>query len=174
MKTSAVIEDIRIASPCPARWDEMRGDEHVRFCAQCQRNVYNISALNAREAGALIAEREGRVCVRLYRRGDGTVLTSDCPMGAAARMWGFTRAALSAAAVAILGMAGVVGFARAAEKFRRPDPPHVVPNWGRPIMGDAIMGSVEAPAVYTPVMGKVGMGPGSVQPTGDPPIPPAG
>ena len=30
----------------------------------------------------LIREREGSICIRLYRQADGTVLTSDCPIQA--------------------------------------------------------------------------------------------
>ena len=33
------------------------------------------------EAHQLIAQHEGGVCVRLYRRADGTVITADCPVG---------------------------------------------------------------------------------------------
>jgi hypothetical protein len=33
------------------------------------------------EAEALLAAREGKMCVRLYKREDGTVMTSDCPVG---------------------------------------------------------------------------------------------
>jgi hypothetical protein len=33
------------------------------------------------EARSVVAERDGRVCVRFYQRRDGTVLTSDCPVG---------------------------------------------------------------------------------------------
>ena len=33
------------------------------------------------EAERLIAEREGRLCVRFYQRTDGTVLTADCEVG---------------------------------------------------------------------------------------------
>ncbi len=29
-------------------------------------------------------EREGELCVRFYRRADGTMLTADCPRGLAA------------------------------------------------------------------------------------------
>jgi hypothetical protein len=60
----------------------MDGDERVRFCRECNRNVYNLSAMTGREARSIMAEREGRLCVRFYQRRDGTVLTSDCPVGA--------------------------------------------------------------------------------------------
>lgn len=73
---------LKIASPCPASWDDMEGDDRVRFCPECELNVYNIASMTEAEAVELIAEREGRVCVRLYQREDGTVLTRDCPVGA--------------------------------------------------------------------------------------------
>jgi hypothetical protein len=59
----------------------MRGDHRVWFCDSCSKHVYDLSGLTAVEARSLIEEAEGRVCVRLYRRRDGTVLTADCPVG---------------------------------------------------------------------------------------------
>jgi hypothetical protein len=53
----------------------------VRFCDECEKNVYNLSAMPRAEAERLIAERDGSICVRLYRRADGTLLTADCPVG---------------------------------------------------------------------------------------------
>jgi len=76
-----LLESVRVASPCNASWDAMTGDDQVRFCGQCQKNVYNLSAMPREEAEQLIREREGSICVRLYRRADGTVLTSDCSVG---------------------------------------------------------------------------------------------
>src|SRR6188474_1603408 len=81
MGTLSVLNDLHIASPCPASWHSMRGDDRVRFCDSCSKSVYNLSDLTATEATALIRESEGHLCVRLYRRADGTVLTADCPAG---------------------------------------------------------------------------------------------
>jgi len=39
--------------------------------------------MTAVEATALIAQHEGKLCVRFYRREDGTIMTKDCPVGAA-------------------------------------------------------------------------------------------
>lgn len=75
------LKDLRVASPCHADWDEMDGDERVRFCRLCRLNVYNLSEMSSADAEALIREKEGRLCVRFYRRGDGTVLTRNCPVG---------------------------------------------------------------------------------------------
>ena len=75
------LEDVRIASPCKASWRKMKGDDRVRNCAKCSLNVYNISEMTREEAAELIANTEGRLCIRLWRRRDGTVITKDCPMG---------------------------------------------------------------------------------------------
>lgn len=75
------IDRLRIATPCPMSWEQMAGDDRVRFCDHCQLNVYNISELTQIEAEALVASIEGRLCARLFRRTDGTVLTKDCPVG---------------------------------------------------------------------------------------------
>src|SRR5437867_12357765 len=77
-----LLGNVRIASPCSARWEDMEGDERSRFCRQCAKHVYNFSEMSAREAKDLIREREGHLCARFYQREDGTVLTADCPTGA--------------------------------------------------------------------------------------------
>jgi hypothetical protein len=76
-----LLENVAIAAPCTADWDQMVGDDNVRFCRSCEKNVYNLSALPRDEGEALLAARESKMCVRLYKRADGTVLTSDCPVG---------------------------------------------------------------------------------------------
>lgn len=67
------------ANPCTEDWDRMPGDEWTRHCDKCGQNVYNLSAMTAREAEALLERHEGRVCTKLYRRPDGSVLTQRCP-----------------------------------------------------------------------------------------------
>ena len=75
----SALDGLRIARPCPASWSAMEGDDRVRHCSRCRLNVYNLSAMTEAEALRLLAETEGRRCIRLYRRADGTVLTRDCP-----------------------------------------------------------------------------------------------
>ncbi len=81
MEPLTVLNNLRIASPCPAMWEAMLGDDRVRFCDSCSKHVYNVSDLTADEAVALIQKSDGYSCVRLYRRKDGTVLTADCSVG---------------------------------------------------------------------------------------------
>lgn len=91
---------LRIAAPCPASWEGMAGDERVRYCSLCSLNVYNFAEMTREEVRELLVRTEGRVCARLYRRADGTVLTRDCPTGIRALRRRASRAA--AALVAAL------------------------------------------------------------------------
>lgn len=75
------LNNIKIASPCAANWNEMYGDERTRHCAECKLNVYNLSEMTQSEAENFLVKAEGRVCLKVYRRTDGTVLTKDCPVG---------------------------------------------------------------------------------------------
>jgi hypothetical protein len=75
------LNKIKIASPCGANWNEMRGDERRRYCAECRLNVYNLSGMSQSEAESFLINSEGRVCLRVRRRADGTVITKDCPVG---------------------------------------------------------------------------------------------
>ena len=81
MSTTYSLDVIDIARPCPANWDAMRGDAQARFCDHCQKHVYNLSEMTRDAAEALIIEKEGKFCARLYRRADGTVQTADCGGG---------------------------------------------------------------------------------------------
>lgn len=80
-KFDSPLNNIKIASPCPADWNEMYGDGRKRFCGYCKLNVYNLSGMSRDEAEALIMNAEGRLCVRFYKRVDGSVITQDCPVG---------------------------------------------------------------------------------------------
>ena len=100
------INNVRIASPCSVGWDSMSGDERTRHCEKCSLSVFNISALTASEIEKLILGCEGRLCIRMYRRGDGTVLTRDCPVGLRAVQKRVTRLA-GATLAAVIGLFSV-------------------------------------------------------------------
>lgn len=80
-KFDSPLNDIKVASPCPANWDEMYGDDRKRFCGECKLNVYNLSGMTRNEAESLVMNAEGRLCIRYFKRADGTVITQDCPVG---------------------------------------------------------------------------------------------
>jgi hypothetical protein len=96
---------LHVPSPCTVPWKSMTGTEQVRFCDQCRENVYNLSAMTAGEANALLARSE-TPCVRFYRRLDGTVVTSDRCGNRAMRAWRSAVGALSALLFSLGGLTG--------------------------------------------------------------------
>ncbi len=81
---TVTLEQIRIASPCKVSWASMTGDEKTRHCGQCDKDVHDLSAMTRAEAEALVNGGQGaRMCVKMWVRQDGTVLTQDCPVGLA-------------------------------------------------------------------------------------------
>lgn len=78
---NSVLDSLRLATPCTKDWDKMDGDDRVRFCGGCEKNVYNISDMTRREANAFLQEHGLTKCMRICRRHDGTVITDDCPVG---------------------------------------------------------------------------------------------
>ena len=94
---------VRIARPCSQKWSGMTGDARVRFCAACRCKVYNFAEISSEEARLLLrrnAEGE-RICARLFKRIDGTVLTQDCPRGFS-HGWRYARKLLPSAKGATL------------------------------------------------------------------------
>ena len=107
---------LRIAEPCQAGWEGMAGDERVRHCTLCSLNVYNFAEMTGDEVRALILRTEGRVCARLYRRADGTVITRDCPTG----MRAMRRRASRVAAALIAALCSLPAFAFGAKAGEKP------------------------------------------------------
>lgn len=101
------LDRISVASPCRADWATMKGDAQVRHCAQCDKNVYNLSELSLEDIAQLVQSKEGRLCVKFYRRADGTILTDDCPTG----LRRVRRRVMMVASLAFAMLAGVFGFA---------------------------------------------------------------
>jgi hypothetical protein len=79
------LDNIMIAAPCTADWDNMEGDDTVRFCNLCELNVFNLSGMSGKDAEALLrsksADTNSSLCIALYRRADGTIITDNCPVG---------------------------------------------------------------------------------------------
>ncbi len=100
-----LVDRIEIETPCQVSWDSMYGDDRIRHCGRCRKNVYNVASLTRPQALALIASREP-VCLRIYRRPDGTVVSADC--------WARLRAARQRGLWAFVGMLVIVGWAELA------------------------------------------------------------
>ena len=156
-----LLDRVGVASPCHARWDDMTGDERVRHCADCNLSVHNISALSRKDAEQLLRASVGdRLCIRLFRRADGTILTQDCPVGFA-RVRAGARRALVRVGV-LVGLVGLAGAGAASTsrgmfgdrvRLRALRPFSVVCEWiapsvapaPPPMMGAMVMGIMAWP-----------------------------
>lgn len=103
------LDQIAIKTPCQMDWDLMSGDDQVRFCKRCQKNVYNISTLTESDARNLLHSLEP-ICARIYRRPDGTVVTNACPsptplVSSGRRRFQFSLASLMVLLTASAGLA---------------------------------------------------------------------
>lgn len=126
LRFSNPLSKVRVASPCPADWDSMIGDERVRFCGQCELNVYNLSAMTKAQAENLIVRTEGRLCVRFFRRTDGSILTQDCPVGLRALRQRMSRIRRAVASMLLGFFAGSAGSYAVNGSETVPDEPHTL------------------------------------------------
>jgi hypothetical protein len=117
-----LVENLTVSTPCRERWDRMHGDERVRHCSHCSKDVHNLSAMSLEEIAALVERLQGKLCARFYRRPDGRLVTADCPPPNLAQ-----RAAqvAGAAVVAVGVMAGAALVAAAPQSASgNDDEPH--------------------------------------------------
>ena len=66
MKKPKFIDDIRVAQPCQQAWNEMIGNDQVRFCTHCAKDVNDLSAITRKDAMRLVRKMNGKLCVK-YR-----------------------------------------------------------------------------------------------------------
>jgi len=152
------LDNIRVASPCNARWNDMDGDERARFCGQCQKNVFNLSAMTRAQIETLIREKEGKFCGRFYRRPDGRMLTVDCP--SRLRRMRERLASIGGALCALL-----FSLAGCSQRQASSSPTH---STGQVLMGDVAMQPSGCKTNPTPeIMGKIAL---PVQPATNSPV----
>jgi Carboxypeptidase regulatory-like domain/Ankyrin repeats (3 copies) len=69
-----LLDKITIKSPCSESWNEMSGNEKVRFCSHCAKDVSNISTMTRKEAFKLVRKSNGDLCIRYYQKPSGKKL----------------------------------------------------------------------------------------------------
>ena len=146
------LSQVRIATPCSADWDKMTGDDRMRHCEQCNLDVFNISQMTTDEATRLIQNRTGRLCIQMYKRRDGTVITKDCPKGLERIKNSYRKCAAALAGVFSwsIALAGAAGPAIAQQTSGEPTTSNsckIIKGKVAPVkeMGEAIMGDVALP-----------------------------
>lgn len=67
MSKKKLIDAIEVKSPCSENWAEMQGNDRVRFCSHCTKNVNNLSEMTRREAVRLVRASGGNLCIRYIK-----------------------------------------------------------------------------------------------------------
>lgn len=93
---------------CREKWGAMTGDDRVRRCSRCKKRVYDLGGASREEAEQILASGGDPVPQRLFLREDGTVLTTDCPVGKPRKV-SRAVAAVVAAAFALTTMVAALG-----------------------------------------------------------------
>jgi hypothetical protein len=75
MKKLTFLDSIDVKTPCSESWDEMTGNEQVRFCSHCAKDVHKLTEMTRKQARKLVAKSEGGICVQYRRRPDGRIDT---------------------------------------------------------------------------------------------------
>ena len=152
------LEGLKIATPCPASWADMTGDDRTRYCQQCQLHVHDLSAMTRAEGEALVASSTGRLCTRMTRRPDGTIVTLDDQRSTRTPTPHRWRA-LAASLLGALSTLWLSACGRPVEPSHpEPDnpPPDVTHLQGmiapgpEPLLGEAVMGDIEVPTDDAP------------------------
>ncbi len=110
------LEQIEIPIPCHVPWESMTGDDRIRLCGQCNHAVYQLKNFTREEAERLIASAVDRLCIQLYRRPDGTVVTKNCDPGPWPQRLFNVGMAAAGAGLAMLGI-NVMGSPNANSTF---------------------------------------------------------
>lgn len=76
-KKPSYFDRLFIPNPCPADWNKMTGNDQMRYCADCNKHVYNLSKMTRDRAEALVARFEGQLCARFERGADGMIVTEE-------------------------------------------------------------------------------------------------
>jgi hypothetical protein len=72
------VENYKLASGCPVKWEGHSETERFRFCQMCQANLYDLKGVEVDEAEQLVFKRENIEKPQFFKREDGKFMTAPC------------------------------------------------------------------------------------------------
>jgi len=66
MSKNRFIDNVRVGSPCTEDWNKMHGNDQVRMCDHCVKEVNNLSELTRKQAKRLVRSSDGNICIRYF------------------------------------------------------------------------------------------------------------
>jgi hypothetical protein len=67
MSKRSFIDSFEVGTPCSEDWEKMHGNDRVRFCDHCAKDVKNLSAITRKEAVRLVRLSGGGICIRYIK-----------------------------------------------------------------------------------------------------------
>lgn len=71
MSKKSFIDSVEVKNPCTEDWEKMHGNDRVRFCDHCAKDVKNLSAVTRKEAMRMVRASGGSLCIR-YKENPAT------------------------------------------------------------------------------------------------------
>lgn len=67
MSKKSFIDSVKVGDPCSEKWEEMSGNDRIRFCSHCSKSVSNLSAITRKQASRLVRSSDGKICIRYIK-----------------------------------------------------------------------------------------------------------
>jgi hypothetical protein len=67
MKKKSFIDSVKVESPCSQEWEEMIGNDEVRFCSHCSKDVNDLSTMTRKKVERLVRRSKGGLCIRYIK-----------------------------------------------------------------------------------------------------------
>jgi hypothetical protein len=152
MNDHELLHQIRIFEPCPMSWAAMQGNDRIRHCDACGKNVHDFTRMTTSEAANLLQAHDNEICGRVYERPDGTLVIGDCPPAPRVAPTPF-QFSIRSMMVVIAGVAATLGFARLFAVSEEPPPVQPTPTVRPMVLGALKCVPPSQPAVSQPVSG---------------------
>jgi hypothetical protein len=98
MMKKDTLDRVYLKKPCSTEWNLMEGNDQIRFCSECNKQVYNLSSMTRKQAEDLLAKGGGELCAKIDRDDRGKIITAyqlNDPSFFRMRLPSFTSAAVA-------------------------------------------------------------------------------
>src|SRR5258706_1401723 len=124
-----------VAKSCGVAWESMRGGERFRVCAECDREVWNLSAMTAREAEIRLLNAPALPCINYRVDGAGHLISREEMRARAPRRLSLGAAAFVASTLVAPGHGSLLGAVAAADQQAAKPPTDKTPQGEKPKTG---------------------------------------
>jgi hypothetical protein len=135
------LNNVTVSSPCTEDWNSMTGNDQVRFCKHCNLDVHNLSQMTRSQAQRLVAQSNGRLCVRYHH--DATGQPQTLPVGQRLHRIGRRVSRIVAGAfTATLSVTSAVAQNSVSSQSAGWNPPNATQPIARWALGSSIVGTI--------------------------------